>query len=272
MDQNTRPLAFTLLIPCFNNKEGLIRSLESVKYPPDQFAILIIDDGSEEPVKASWFEGRVDAAMSIEILRLPANRGITAALNAGLEAISVGKDVRYVARLDCADICSPRRFYEQVAFLDQHSDVDLVGSWCYFRDPVTGSTYTYRTPTGHNDIRKGMYFKNMFIHPTVMWRVSALEKTRVYPSVFPHAEDYGFFQELLGKGRGAVIPESLVTCEINPKGISIRHRQEQLRSRIKVVRAFGENRWLTAMGVLKLWCLQLVPYRLVLGLKKVIYD
>jgi glycosyltransferase involved in cell wall biosynthesis len=212
---------FNLLIPCYNNREGLIRSLESVVYPPQDYGILIIDDGSDDPVLPSWFRGRIDPAVQLEILRLPANRGITAALNAGLERISARKQaVRYVARLDCGDTCAPGRFTRQVAFLDEHPEVDLVGSWCYFTDPRGGSSYIYKTPTLDEEIRKGMYFRNIFIHPTVMWRTSALEKTGAYPSTFPHAEDYGFFQALLTKGRGAVIPEPLVNCELNPKGIS----------------------------------------------------
>lgn len=265
-----RPLAFNLLIPCYNDREGLIRSLESVAYVPDQFGILVIDDGSDEPVSPSWFRGRIDAAVSIDILRFPDNLGITAALNAGLEWLARNRPARYVARLDCADICALRRFYEQVAFLDEHPEVDLVGSWCTFHDPETDDEYVYKTPTRHQEIRKGMYFRNIFIHPTVMWRTSALEKTRAYPSIFPHAEDYGFFQSMLREGKGAIIPLPLVNCELNPLGISRQHRREQLRSRMKVVRHFGENKWLKSLGLVKLLLLQYVPYRWVLRLKKIL--
>jgi glycosyltransferase involved in cell wall biosynthesis len=269
MNPISDPLAFKLLIPCYNNKEGLLRSLDSVSYPPGQYGILIIDDGSEDPVSLSWFKNRLDPSVSLEILRLPVNGGITVALNTGLERIARQKGVQYIARLDCGDICTPDRFGTQVAFLDSHPEIDLVGSWCVFADPSGGSSYLYKTPTEHAGIRKGMYFRNIFIHPTVMWRASALDITGAYPSGFPHAEDYGFFQMLLHHGRGAVIPRPLVTCELNPSGISRRFRQAQLKSRIKVVRQFGENKWLTALGVVKLLLLQIVPYSLLLTAKKV---
>jgi glycosyltransferase involved in cell wall biosynthesis len=267
----SRPLAFKLLIPCYNNREGLIRSLESVSFPPNEsgeYGILIVDDGSTEPVSLSWFKNIIDSSVPLEILRLPVNSGITVALNAGLERIARDGNVRYIARLDCGDVCVPERFTEQVAFLEAHPEIDLVGSWCVFEAPG-GLSYLYKTPTEHAGIRKGMYFRNIFIHPTVMWRTSAMAKVGVYPNTFPHAEDYGFFQMLLQKGRGAVIPRPLVTCELNPAGISRQFRQAQLRSRMKVVLAFGENKWLKTIGVVKLLLLQLVPYSLLLTAKKV---
>lgn len=259
-----RPLAFNLLIPCYNNREGLVRALRSVAYPPDQFGVLVIDDGSDEPVSESWLRHEIDAPVSI--LRLPRNSGITAALNAGLEWVERHRPARYVARLDCDDVCALRRFYEQVSFLDENPDIDLVGSWCIFREPGTGYEYLYKTPTEHADIIKGMYFRNLFIHPTVMWRPGA-EK---YPADFPHAEDYGLFQQLLRQGKGALIPQPLVTCALDPNGLSRRNRKEQIKSRIKVVRRFGENKWLTSLGVVKLLLLQYLPFQWVLRLKKIL--
>lgn len=272
MESKSVMLDFYLLIPCYNNKQGLLRSLESVTYTPEKFAVLIVDDGSTDPVDPSWFEGKIPQGTMLEILKLPSNQGITAALNAGLELIARYGNAKYVARLDCGDTCSPMRFVKQVNYLDANPDIDLVGSWCVFKDPSGSTGYTYKTPTEHEYICKGMYFRNIFIHPTVMWRLSAQEKVSAYPHTFPHAEDYGFFQLLLQKGRGAVMGEVLVTCELNPKGLSLGNRSAQLKSRMKVVRTFGTNKWLTAMGMLKLMILQLVPYRLVLRLKRVLYE
>ncbi|HTJ11879.1 MAG TPA: glycosyltransferase [Dinghuibacter sp.] len=259
-----RPLAFNLLIPCYNNREGLVRALRSVAYPADQFGILVIDDGSDEPIAQHWLQQEIDGPVSV--LRLPRNLGITAALNAGLEWVERNRPARYTARLDCDDVCALRRFYEQVSFLDEHPEIDLVGSWCIFREPESGYEYLYKTPTAHDDIKKGMYFRNLFIHPTVMWRASKQK----YPDDFPHAEDYGLFQEMLKEGKGEVIPQPLVTCALDPNGLSRKNRQEQLRSRIKVVRHFGENKWLTSLGVVKLLLLQYLPYQWVLRLKKIL--
>ena len=116
-----------------------------------------------------------------------------------------------------------------------------------------------------------MHFRNIFIHPTVMWRFDAIKDGELYPDTFPDAEDYGFFYELLMKGEGAIIPEYLVTCEINHKGISLSSRKKQLESRIKVVKEYGRNRVLRYLGVFKLRILLIIPYNIVFSIKKSLY-
>ena len=104
-----------------------------------------------------------------------------------------------------------------------------------------------------------------------MWRYDAIKDNELYPYTYPDAEDYGLFYQLLMKGEGAIIPEYLVTCEINHKGISLSSRKKQLKSRIKVVREYGRNRVLRYLGVFKLRLLLIIPYNLVFALKRILY-
>lgn len=264
-------LDFYLLIPYYNNLTGLIRSLESISYPSSRYGLLIVDDGSLEPLRTTDLAPYLSPDLSLNILRLPVNGGITKALNEGLRWLEGRQGARFVARLDCGDICHGERFEKQIRYLDQHPDIDLVGSWCIFKDPSSGMAYRYKTPTEHARIMRSMYFRNIFIHPTVMWRSTVNQKAGVYPEQFPHAEDYGFFYEILSKGKAAVIPEDLVICEINPKGLSLRYRKQQLRSRGKVVRQYGKNGLLTAIGMIKLGILGVIPYGLLFRTKKLLY-
>jgi glycosyltransferase involved in cell wall biosynthesis len=264
-------LDFYLLIPFYNNLTGLIRSLQSVSYSPVKYAVLIVDDGSDTPLSIGDLTPFSAEGVSIDIIRMPRNQGITRALNTGLAWLQQRRDALFVARLDCGDICATTRFERQVAFLRQHPDIDLVGSWCIFTNYATGLSYRYSTPTEHKSIARGMYFRNIFIHPTVMWRSEIVEKAGIYPESFPHAEDYGFFYEIINKGKGGVIPEDLVICEINPKGLSLHFRKRQLQSRIRVVRQYGKNRILSLLGIAKLWILLATPYRIVLQTKKILY-
>jgi glycosyltransferase involved in cell wall biosynthesis len=262
---------FLLLIPFYNNLTGLMRSLQSVSYNPVKYGVLIVDDGSAIPLDYKDLEPFSATGVYIHIIRMARNQGITRALNAGLHWLQGRKDFPFVARLDCGDLCATSRFERQVAFLRQHEDTDLVGSWCIFTNYITGLSYRYSTPTEHKDITRAMYFRNIFIHPTVMWRAEVVNKAGIYPETFPHAEDYGFFYEIINKGKGAVIPEDLVICEINPKGLSLNFRKQQLKSRIRVVRQYGKSKALSLIGVAKLWLLLLTPYKLVLQTKKLLY-
>jgi hypothetical protein len=104
-----------------------------------------------------------------------------------------------------------------------------------------------------------------------MWRCNAIKGSELYPENYPDAEDYGFFYQLLKKGEGAIIPEYLVTCEINHKGISLSSRKKQLKSRIKVVKEYGKNRVLRYLGVIKLRLLLIIPYNVIFAIKKSLY-
>ncbi len=265
------PFDFCLLIPYYDNLSGLIRSLESVSYDPSAYEILIVDDGSNEALNYDHICSYLPENLSVTILRQKKNGGITRALNAGLKWLEDNNKSRYVARLDCGDLCAEERFRLQVRFLDEHPDTGLVGSWCIFKDFSTGHAYRYITPTSYKKILRGMHFRNIFIHPTVMWKSDVTRRTGIYPENFPHAEDYGFFYEIISRGEAAVIPEYLVICEINPKGLSLHFRREQLKSRIRVVKQYGKNGLYSLIGVVKLWILLLIPYKIILQTKRIVY-
>jgi len=259
---------FCVIIPCYNNREGLIRSLQSICYDPVKYFLLIVDDGSKEPLSADDLARELSPLPGLHIIRLDKNGGITRALNAGLEYLARRADIRYIARLDCGDLCAQDRFQRQVAFLDGHPDIDLVGSWCIFKDFSTGEAYKYTIPTRHKEIMRGMHFKNVFIHPTVMWRAGMNAKVTSYPDIFPHAEDYGFFYELLQHGKAAILPYYLMICEISRTGLSLTHRRQQMKSRIKVVRQYGNNKVYGLLGELRLRLLMLLPSEWALKIKK----
>jgi glycosyltransferase involved in cell wall biosynthesis len=268
---------FCVLITCFNHEQRLIRSLQSIHYHPKRYFVLIVDDGSAIPLSQARLIEQIPDPPEIVILRLPTNGGITRALNEGLtylsgtnhEGLTYPKyTARYIARLDCGDLCMKDRFIKQVEFLDRHPDIDLLGTRCIFKDFLSGDSYKYLAPPDHDQIMRQMHFKNVFIHPTVMWRASVTRRLPAYPDTYPHAEDYAYFFEMLQQGRAAILPEYLVISEINPGGISITFRRQQLKSRIDVVRKYGHSRLYGIMGELRLRLWMLVPAAWALKIKK----
>ena len=267
---NTPAIDISILIPCYNNIDGLVKSINSIVYTEGRFMVLVVDDGSTQAVTENELYKHVSPNVNIQILHFNKNQGIIKALNSGLDFIYAHYPSKYVARLDCGDTCSPERFFRQVAYLESHPDTDLLGSWCYFKNEVTGEAYKYVTPTQHKSIKHSMYFRNVFIHPTVMWRVSAMEAFR-YPENYPHAEDYGLFYDMVSKKRATIMGEFLVNCEINPEGISFKNRFEQLKSRLRVVGDYGKNKLWVLAGACKLIVLMVLPYEFIYQLKKQLY-
>lgn len=259
---------FCLLIPCHNNFKGLVESLRSVVYSTDSFLIVIVDDGSSETLT----EERINDALSIKkpvvLLKNDRNLGITATLNRGLSWIEKNVDTELIARLDCGDICAPERFVLQAKYMKDHKQIGLIGSWCLFEDKVTKEKYSYKTPVQHKDILKAMHFRNVFIHPTVMFRKSLLQQIGYYPENFELAEDYAFFWEMIKIKQSFVFDKFLVTCEINKGGLSYKNKSKQLIARWRVVNAFGSNLALKITACIRLVLLFLLPKGLILQFKK----
>lgn len=258
---------FCILIPYYNNLQGLIKSLQSVKYNKNRCFIVIVDDGSFNKLTQEDLYSTVVDLMPFKILTLPNNSGITVALNSGLRWIQKHLDVPYIARLDCGDICHQERFYRQINYLNNNSDISLLGSWCIFKSSVSSQHYQYVTPTSHQRIAREMHFRNVFIHPTVVFRTSLLSLIGLYSEEYEFVEDYAFFWTALNKSKAAVIDEFLVTCEINTSGISISQRKKQLIARMRIVNTYGSNEILKQVGLLKLKILMAFPYSTLLKIK-----
>lgn len=265
-DHNQNFLDFCLLIPCYNNEAGLVKSLRSIYYDRGKYLILLVDDGSREPVNLARIQKQLDHELPIELLTLEKNAGITTALNVGLNWIHNNIRSKYVARLDCGDTCQEQRFYRQVKEMDNDPQLLLLGTWCRFVHP-DGKSYIYTTPTEDAQVKRGMFFRNLFIHPTFMIRLPNADKPLQYPTAYSHAEDYALAWQLMKQGSARILPEVLVDCEINSTGISESNRRVQLRSRQKVIRDFAVNNILKLRAQIYLFILRIIPRKLILAYK-----
>jgi glycosyltransferase involved in cell wall biosynthesis len=264
-------LDFYLLIPCYNNTDGLIRSLFSVQYPKEKYKVLVVDDGSAVPVSISELPAALLQKQNIEIIRLPENKGITEALNTGLRLILDRNDSLYTARLDCNDTCTPDRFTKQILFLSVNTHTALVGSLCYFVDQKKNIRFAYKAAEHHDAIFKQMHLKCSFIHPTVIFRNELIRNTNLYPYDYPYAEDYAFFFELTKKYTTHIIQEILVETQIDTEGISVKRRQEQIKSKIRIITSYGINKPLSCVGLIKQYILSLLPYKLSNQIKRLFF-
>ncbi|HEX7905863.1 MAG TPA: glycosyltransferase [Chitinophagaceae bacterium] len=259
---------FCLLIPYYNNFEGLIESLKSVIYPEDKFLILVIDDGSVQPLEIEKIKKEIGEKKALTILHNEQNMGITKTLNKGLAWIENNIIAKYIARLDCGDICSADRFIIQVNYMNTHPEIGLMGSWCRFIDEKSKLTYSYKSPSQHTSILKGMYFKNVFMHASVIFKTNLLKQIGYYPVDFEYAEDYAFFWKLILVNQSFVIDKYLITCKVNRNGISFKNKGKQLVARWKVVKAFSTKPLLCVAAFLRLMLLFILPKELLLQLKR----
>ena len=261
--------SIVVLIPHYNNPEGLESSLHSIEYP-HLVDVVVVDDGSTFKPDKQKLTQLFNARFNLHFLYNNVNKGIEHTLNHGLKYIVEQLQSIYVARLDCGDTCAPMRLIRQKEYLDAHSDVYLVGSWVAFVDAQGQKVYTYKAPSNHKDIVNNMYLKCSFIHPSVMFRTAALEKTGSYPVNYVAAEDYAFFFKFIRNYKTHILPEVLTYCELNLNGISSLKRSTQLKSKIRIIL---DNRSMSpyfVMGLLKNLALRLLPYSIVAKAKAIL--
>lgn len=220
-----------ILIPYFNAGPALIDTLNSLESKTYDFDVVIVDDGSDK-VKASEILNAYKNKFPIYLLELEDNKGIEHALNFGIKHIK--SDYSYIMRMDCGDFCINDRIDKQIAYLEKNKDIYMIGSWVGFVDMRNNFLYTLHHPSDHFKIKKNMHINCAFTHPSVVFRSEIFNETGYYPTGYCAAEDFALFFKIVKKYKTANIPECLVLCRVDPRGISSSKRIMQIKSRIKI--------------------------------------
>ena len=111
----------SVVMSVYNGEKYLREAIDSILSQTYQnFEFIVIDDCSSDNT-SYILKSYTDARM--QIIRNDRNLKLPASLNKGLK-IAKGK---YIARMDADDIAMPDRFAKQVEYLEEHSDVAVVG-------------------------------------------------------------------------------------------------------------------------------------------------
>jgi Predicted glycosyltransferases len=255
------------LIPVYNDRSQLNGTLGSLAGQDVDLTVVIVDDGSNPPLNVDTAR----YAFPIVLLRLPSNGGIERALNAGLQYISrAGFD--YVARLDNGDLCKPSRLRIQRDFLDDNPEIALVGSYVEWMTAPDTVAFRMEYPTAHHDILRWMHRISCLSHPTVMFRTEIVAKVGDYPLAYPAAEDFEYFWRIARRFQVANIPSVLVQTQLDPAGISLTRRKQQLRSRLRIQAKYFDIRDpYSYMGFTKTLLLFVTPNSWVIRLKRALF-
>jgi glycosyltransferase involved in cell wall biosynthesis len=255
-----------VLIPVYNNQRGLERSLRSLQEAHGRFDVVIVDDGSREPILVP---STLRDDVPVFLLRLKSNQGIAVALNHGLRFI-LASDYLFVARLDAGDTILPNRFERQMHFLGIQGDCGVVSSFVDFVDSSQTPLFQYRAPSRHSVILRRLHLNNCIMHPASMLRASALREVGLYREDVPGAEDYDLFLRMARRYTLAVLPEVLTRIEYCFEGLSVAGRNRQQRTRLRLqVRYFDPTSLFSFFGITRTLVAMLVPHAVVFRFKRV---
>ncbi len=215
----------SMIMSVYNGAVALRQTIESVLEQSFQdFEYLIINDGSTDEtahILACFGDER------IRVVHNEHNRGLPFSLNRGL-SLAQGQ---YVARIDAGDWVVPERLEKQVAFLENHPSVGIVGTGCVVIDETGTSQSEERFPLTDLEIRWASLLKNPFLHPSVMLRRDILQQHQLsYDKRFHTSQDYELWTRLLQHTQGANLKELLTCYRISDASITVQRRNEQLRN------------------------------------------
>ncbi|MCX6985035.1 MAG: glycosyltransferase [Lentisphaerae bacterium] len=182
----------TVLMAVYNGERFLRDAVESILTQtfPD-FEFVIVNDGSTDNsrnILLSYQDPR------IKIIENDRNIGLVKSLNRGL-AVARGD---YVARQDADDISLSTRLEKQIAFLETHTDVAILGTQAENIDSK-GNLYSRsdsHRACGELAIRWQLLFENPFVHTSVMFRKDLVSRHGGYDESFTRSEDIELWSRL----------------------------------------------------------------------------
>lgn len=208
------PPRVSVIIAVYNGVSQIHDSMTSLLSQTfDDFEIIIVDDASTDGTSELIKEY---PSSKIKTIRLNTNLGPSTARNKGIQCASG----ELIAIMDSDDIALPERLAQQVSFLDQHPEIDLVGSYvnlCY----ENGHESLAQRPLTHSAIAKTSSWTCPVWNTTIMFRSRIMETLSGYPEDFRHGEDYRFIVQVMKHYKIANIPQALVIKNERKDGLTL---------------------------------------------------
>ncbi len=231
----------SVVMTVFDGERFLAAAIESILAQTlHELELIVVDDGSRDAslAIAEDFAAR-DPRVRVAAL---AHVGLAAALNHGL-ALAVAP---LVARMDADDLARPDRLRKQVAFLDAHPAIGVVGG--QYDDIDAGGRFIRhgRLPEEPARIRAAMRHACVVWHPTTMMRRELVLTVGGYRAAFESAEDYDLWLRLLEHTEIANLPDVVLDYRWHGGNVSAQKRRRQtIASLMALGSAIGRKR----MGV-----------------------
>ncbi len=193
MSAQSKPL-ISAIIPTYNRAGSLHTALVSI-YAQNgagvhfDVEIVVVDDASTDATPEL-----IGKHPAVRYIRLPANRGVSAARNAGIQA-SRG---RYIALLDDDDIWLPNKLLQQVGALEAHPEAAAVYSPYVGRGPGPRDEQTIGDDPPSGSLFRALLLRGNRCGPpiAVLVRRDAFDAAGGFDEGVPTGEDYDMWLRL----------------------------------------------------------------------------
>jgi glycosyltransferase involved in cell wall biosynthesis len=218
----------------YNCADTLSDAIESILNQSfKDFEFLITDDCSQDST-VDILHTYAKNDKRIRLFLNENNRGLAANLN-----FMLGKsEGKYAARMDGDDISMPKRLDEQLEYMEDNPDTDICGTLAQMFDG-SAKLHDIKLPELHNDIAAHLIFKNVILHPTVMFRMSSVkEHSLSYDESLRYMQDYELWIRFADCLKYYNLQKNLLWYRVNIRGttaLSSARKEERERSYLKIL-------------------------------------
>ena len=186
------------------------------------FEFVIVDFGSTDLSRSiiSRYQAQ-DGRLKLHVIppcRLPEARNASCFLSQG----------RYVALMDADDIAFPDRLERQVAYLDQHPEIALVGGAIECTSSSGLARFTRHFPLADAEIRVALKSSTALHQTTVMMRREVFHAVKGYRNAFALAEDYDLWLRVVEHFSVANLADPVVYYRIHPGQVSVQKLRQEV--------------------------------------------
>jgi glycosyltransferase involved in cell wall biosynthesis len=190
-------------MPVFNCEKTLNTAVQSIlNQTYSNWELILIDDGSSDRTLAianSFQDPR------IRVISDGLNQRLPLRLNQAI-GLSRGK---YFARMDGDDVSYPERLERQVAYLEKHAEIDLLGTASINFDASGQALGAVRLEESHAGICARPWVGFILLHPTWMGKLDWFQ-TAEYRTKAIRMEDYDILLRTYQTSRFASLPDVLL--------------------------------------------------------------
>ena len=211
-------MKLVVILPAYNAENFIAECLESLLNQTfSDFCILAVNDASTDNT-GNILEDYAAKDTRLRVYHLPLNQGEPAVMQFAMDMLNY-MNVEYVARMDADDICVPHRFEKQVQYLDEHPEIDILGSnaLLFNNGKTDKATKVSTLPLLDKDIKAHFSLaRDNIINPSSMWRHSSIKALGINYAQTATAPDFHMWvQCALHKKTFANLPEPLLLYRIH---------------------------------------------------------
>lgn len=200
---NAQPL-ITVAMSVYNASRTIDLSLRSILAQTYQnWELIVVDDGSTDRTAESLSQVKDSRIRFIQEPK--GNLGLAARLN---QCVLLARG-RYIARMDADDVAYPQRLERQVQFLEEHPDIDLLGTGAVIFKGEGEVIGLYPTACSHEAICRRPWWGFPLAHPTWMGKQAWFE-SHPYSDEDTRCEDQSLLLQCFPHSRFAALEEVLL--------------------------------------------------------------